>query len=385
MGLKVIKDLVHNHAGTEHWIIRDLPMKSWVHQWPQYTQSNFRDAAVMDIHGSAIDRKIMLDGWFDHRMADLNENNEFVQNYLTQSHIWWIEYAGVDGFRLDTYPYNDAAYMADWAHKVKAEFPSFSIYGETLVWSVANQAFFTQGNTVNRGFDTALPGITDGQMKDAITEALNGKDGWTDGVHRLYSVVAQDFMYQDASRNVVFLDNHDMSRFYSAVGEDFKKYKAGMTLLLTMRGIPQLYYGDEILMKNYANPDGLVRADFSGGWPSDKLNKFKSGGRSSQENEAFNYVSTLANYRRNSSALQTGKLMQYIPEQGIYVYFRYDWKSIVMIAYNSNESDKNLKVDRFTERTGHFTKGTEIQSGRQIELNNLVIPAKTALVIELKS
>ena len=385
LGLKVIKDLVHNHAGTEHWIIRDLPMKSWVHQWPQYTQSNFRDAAVMDIHGSAIDRKIMLDGWFDHRMADLNENNEFVQNYLTQSHIWWIEYAGVDGFRLDTYPYNDAAYMADWAHKVKAEFPSFSIYGETLVWSVANQAFFTQGNTVNRGFDTALPGITDGQMKDAITEALNGKDGWTDGVHRLYSVVAQDFMYQDASRNVVFLDNHDMSRFYSAVGEDFKKYKAGMTLLLTMRGIPQLYYGDEILMKNYANPDGLVRADFSGGWPSDKLNKFKSGGRSSQENEAFNYVSTLANYRRNSSALQTGKLMQYIPEQGIYVYFRYDRKSIVMIAYNSNESDKNLKVDRFTERTGHFTKGTEIQSGQQIELNNLVIPAKTALVIELKS
>lgn len=383
LGLKVIKDLVHNHAGTEHWIIRDLPMKGWVHQWPLYTQSNFRDAAVMDIHGSAIDRKIMLDGWFDHRMADLNENNEFVQNYLTQNHIWWIEYAGIDGFRLDTYPYNDAQYMADWARKVKAEFPRFSIYGETLVWSVANQAFFTQGNTVNRGFDTALPGITDGQMKDAITEALNGKDGWTDGVHRLYSVVAQDFMYQDASRNVVFLDNHDMSRFYSIVGEDFKKYKAGMALLLTMRGIPQLYYGDEILMKNYSNPDGLVRADFSGGWPSDKLDKFKASGRNTQENEAYNYVSKLANYRKNSSALQTGKLMQYIPEQGIYVYFRYDEKSTVMIAYNSNESDKNLKIDRFAERTGQFKKGREIQSDQQIQLGNLLIPAKTTLVIEL--
>lgn len=383
LGLKVIKDLVHNHAGTEHWIIRDLPMKSWVHQWPQYTQSNFRDAAVMDIHGSAIDRKIMLDGWFDHRMADLNENNEFVQNYLTQNHIWWIEYAGIDGFRLDTYPYNDAVYMADWARKVKAEFPRFSIYGETLVWSVANQAFFTQGNTVNRGFDTALPGITDGQMKDAITEALNGKDGWTDGVHRLYSVVAQDFMYQDASRNVVFLDNHDMSRFYSVVGEDFKKYKAGMALLLTMRGIPQLYYGDEILMKNYSNPDGLVRADFPGGWPSDKLDKFKASGRSVQENEAFTYVSRLANYRKNSSALQTGQLMQYIPEQGIYVYFRYDGKGTVMIAYNSNESDKNLKIDRFAERIGQFTKGREIQSDQQIQLGNLLIPAKTTMVIEL--
>lgn len=384
MGLKVIKDLVHNHAGTEGWLIRDMPMKSWVHQWPEYTQSNFRDAAVMDIHGSATDRKIMLDGWFDHRMADLNESNEFVQNYLTQNHIWWIEYAGVDGFRLDTYPYNDAAYMADWARKVKAEFPHFSIYGETLVWSVANQAFFTQGNTVNRGFNTELPGITDGQMKDAITEALNGKDGWTDGVHRLYAVVAQDFMYQDASRNVVFLDNHDMSRFFSVVGEDFRKYKAGMALMLTMRGIPQLYYGDEILMKNYSNPDGLVRADFSGGWPADKLDKFKASGRSARENEAFNYIRTLANYRKSTSALQTGKLMQYIPEQGIYVFFRYDQQHTVMIVYNSNDADLKLSTSRFIERTKPFTSGTNIETGESFPLNTLLVPAKTSLVIELK-
>jgi len=384
MGLKVIKDLVHNHIGTESWLIRDMPMKDWVHQWPKYTNSNFRDAAVMDPHASFIDKKIMLDGWFDHSMADVNQNNPYVQNYLTQNHIWWIEYAGLDGFRLDTYPYNDAAYMADWAEKIKAEFPHFSIYGETLVWSVANQAYFTQGNTVNRGFDTHLPGITDGQIKDAINEALNGKAGWTEGVGRLYSVVAQDFLYQDATRNVIFLDNHDMSRFLSVVGEDFNKYKAGMAMLLTMRGIPQMYYGDEILMKNFSNPDGLVRADFPGGWAGDKVDKFKAAGRTPKENEAFDYVRKLANYRKNTTALQTGRLMQYIPKNGVYVYFRYDQQKTVMIAYNSTEKPADLTTSRFTERTTGFTKALNIMTGEQLNtINNLHLPAKSVTILEL--
>lgn len=326
----------------------------------------------------------MLDGWFDRRMADINESNPYVQNYLTQNHIWWIEYAGVDGFRLDTYPYNDAAYMADWARKVKAEFPHFSIFGETLVWSVANQAYFTQGNTVNRGFDTQLPGITDSQMKDAIAEALNGKDGWTEGIGKLYSIVAQDFMYQDPTRNVVFLDNHDMSRFLSVVNEDFDKYKAGMAMLLTMRGIPQMYYGDEILMKNYSNPDGLVRLDFPGGWTGDKADKFTANGRTAKENEAFNYVKAIATYRKNTLALQTGKMMQYIPQNGIYVYFRYDAQKTVMIAYNSDTKVKTLATNRFTERMGGVTGGKNIVTGDALpSIQNVTIPGKTTLVIEL--
>jgi len=327
----------------------------------------------------------MLDGWFDHTMADMNENNPYVQNYLTQNHIWWVEYAGVDGFRLDTYPYNDAAYMADWARKVKAEFPHLSIYGETLVWSVANQAFFTQGNTVNRGFDTQLPGVVDSQMKDALAEALNGKDGWTDGVNRLYLVLSQDFLYQDANRNVVFLDNHDMSRFFSVVNEDFSKYKAGMALLLTTRGIPQMYYGDEILMSGYDDPDGLVRSDFPGGWPSDKVNKFTATGRTDRENEAFNYVRALANYRKNTPALQTGKLMQYIPKDGVYVYFRYDAAKTIMIIYNSQDKAYTLKTDRFDERMNGFTKAANVITNEALgSLQNIDIPAKTTLVLELK-
>lgn len=385
MGLKVIKDLVHNHSGINDYLIKDMPMKSWVHQWPKYTNSNFRDAAVMDPHASAIDKKVMLDGWFDHSMADMNENNPYVQNYLTQNHIWWVEYAGVDGFRLDTYPYNDPEYMADWARKVKAEFPHLSIYGETLVWSVANQAFFTQGNTVNRGFNTELPGVVDSQVKDALAEALNGKEGWTDGVNRLYLVLSQDFLYQDPTRNVVFLDNHDMSRFYSVVGKDFNKYKAGMALLLTTRGIPQMYYGDEILMSGYDNPDGLVRSDFPGGWPEDKENKFTNEGRTDSERMAFNYVRALANYRKATPALQTGKLMQYIPQKGIYVYFRYDAAKTIMIIYNGETKEQNLETDRFSERTAGFSRATNVITNENIDnIRSITIPGKTTLVLELK-
>ncbi len=385
MGLKVIKDLVHNHSGTNDFFIKDMPMKSWVHQWPKYTNSNFRDATVMDPHAAAIDRKIMLDGWFDHTMADMNENNPYVENYLTQNHIWWVEYAGVDGFRLDTYPYNDAVYMADWAKKVKAEFPHLSIYGETLVWSVANQAFFTEGNTVNRGFDTGLPGVVDSQMKDALNEALNGPNDWAGGVNKLYLVLAQDFLYQDPTRNVVFLDNHDMSRFYTVVGEDFSKYKAGMALLLTTRGIPQMYYGDEILMAGEDNPDGLVRSDFPGGWASDKVNKFTAAGRTDKENEAFNYVRTLANYRKHTPALQTGKLMQYIPQKGIYVYFRYDAAKTVMVIYNSEPKDQTLSTDRFSERMAGFSKAINVINNETFNtIQTINIPGKTTFVLELK-
>lgn len=385
MGLKVVMDLVHNHAGTNDFFIKDMPMKSWVHQWPKYTQSNFRDATVMDPHAAAMDRKIMLDGWFDHTMADMNENNPYVQNYLTQNHIWWVEYAGVDGFRLDTYPYNDAAYMADWAKKVKAEFPHLSIYGETLVWSVANQAFFTEGNTVNRGFDTGLPGVVDSQMKDALNEALNGPNDWAAGVNKLYLVLAQDFLYKDPTHNVVMLDNHDMSRFYTVVGEDFSKYKAGMALLLTTRGIPQMYYGDEILMAGEDNPDGLVRSDFPGGWASDKVNKFTAAGRTDKENEAFNYVRALANYRKHTPALQTGKLMQYIPQKGMYVYFRYDAAKTVMIIYNSETKDQTLTTDRFSERMKGFSKAVNVINNESFNtIETINIPGKTTFVLELK-
>jgi len=383
-GLKIIKDIVHNHMGTGHWIFKDMPMKSWVNEWPVFTQTSYRDEPVMDIHASEADRKKQLDGWFVNTMPDYNERNPYVQNYLTQNHIWWIEYAGIDGLRLDTYAYNDPAYMADWATKLKAEFPHLTIFGETLVNSVPSQAFFTQGNTVNRGFDTQLPGITDAVMKSAVYEALNGKSGWTDGIFRLYNIVSQDFLYQDPTRNLIFWDNHDMGRFYSMIHEDMDKYKSGMAILLTMRGIPQLYYGTEILMKNFSDPDGLVRSDFPGGWPGDKANKFTAAGRTAQENEAFNYVSKLANYRKNNPSLQTGKLTQYVPEDGMYVYFRISEEGKpVMVILNGDDKVKTLNTSRFAEQIKNSSSLKNVITGEQTDIKTINVPAKTTLVLEL--
>lgn len=384
-GMKVIKDIVHNHIGTGHWFFKDLPMKSWVHQWPTYTQTSYRDQTVMDIHAAAADRKKMLDGWFVPSMPDLDQTNPYVQNYLTQNHIWWIEYAGIDGLRLDTYAYNDPVYMADWALKLKAEFPHLSVFGETLVTAVPNQAYFTEGNTVSRGFDTHLQGITDAVLKDAIYEGINGKNGWVDGINRIYAILSHDFLYKNPSTNCIFLDNHDMSRFYSMVGEDFDKYKMGMALLLTMRGIPQMYYGTEILMKNFSNPDGLVRSDFPGGWDGDKKDKFIADGRTNKENEAFNFVKTLANYRKNSPALQSGKLMQFVPEDDIYVYFRYNKtvKGTVMVISNNTEKEKKLNTERFAERITGVTSAKNIISGENVQIKEIKVPSKTTLVLEL--
>lgn len=383
-GLKMIKDLVHNHIGDQHFLYQDQPAKDWFHQWPKYTGTTYKDQTLFDPYAAKADQKIMTDGWFDRHMPDVDQKNPLVKKYITQSHIWWIEYAGLDGFRLDTYAYNDRDYMAEWAKDISGEYPDFTYFGETWVNGTANQVFFTEGNTVNQKFDTGLQAVTDFQTYFAINEALNGKFGWTDGVNRLYSVLASDYQYKDPTRNVVFLDNHDISRFYSVVNEDFNKFKSGIILLLSLRGIPQMYYGTEVLMKNYANPDGKVREDFPGGWPTDQTNKFIPAGRNEKENEAFNFVKTLANYRKQNSVLQNGKMMQFVPENGIYVYFRYNKEKTVMVVMNSNEKEEVLKTERFAERIGNYKFAKNIITNEKIAVETLKLPAKTTYIFELQ-
>ncbi|MES2652277.1 MAG: glycoside hydrolase family 13 protein [Bacteroidota bacterium] len=383
-GMKVIKDLVHNHVGTEHFTIKDMPMKNWVNQWPTFTKTTYREQVYMDPYVAKADKALMVNGWFDKHMPDMNETNPYVKNYITQSHIWWVEYAGLDGFRLDTYAYNDLGYMAEWAKAITREYPKLTYFGETWVHGVPNQAYFTKGNKINQGFDTKLQGVTDFQALWGINEALNGKFGWMDGVVKLYNTFANDFVYEDPTRNVVFLDNHDLSRFYSVVKEDFNKYKSGLAWLLTTRGIPQLYYGTEILMKNFASPDGLVRDDFPGGWENDKKNKFTADGRTNKENEAFNYLKTIANYRKNNPVVQTGKMMQFIPEDGIYVYFRYNSTKTVMIVMNSNDAEKMVSTDRYQERILNAKSGLDIVSNQLVDIKNIRVPAQTTLILELK-
>jgi glycosidase len=384
-GMKMVKDLVHNHVGSRHWTVLDLPSKDWLNQWPSFTRTTYREQTHFDPYASAADKKQMVKGWFDFHMPDPNQQNPYVRNYITQSHIWWVEYAGVDAFRLDTYAYNDLDYMTEWAKAIKAEYPNLNSFGETWVHGVPSQSYFTEGNVVNQGFDSGLDGVTDFQALWGINEALNGKFGWTDGVVRLYNTLAYDYQYKDATKNVVFLDNHDLNRFYSVVNEDFSKYKSGIAWVLTTRGIPQFYYGNEILMTGTTTPDGKVRLDFKGGWPEDKVNKFTAAGRTEKENEAFNYVRKLATYRKNNEVLQTGKMMQFVPQDGIYVYFRYNADKTVMMLMNGEEKEVSLSTARFAERTTGFTQAINVATDEVLtDISQIKIPAKTTLVLELK-
>jgi glycosidase len=384
-GMKMVKDLVHNHVGSRHWTVLDLPSKDWLNQWPTFTRTTYREQTHFDPYASAADKKQMVKGWFDFHMPDPNQQNPYVRNYITQSHIWWVEYAGVDAFRLDTYAYNDLDYMAEWAKAIKAEYPNLNSFGETWVQGVPSQTYFTEGNVVNQGFDSGLDGVTDFQALWAVNEALNGKFGWTDGVVRLYNTLAYDYQYKDATKNVVFLDNHDLNRFYSVVNEDFSKYKSGIAWLLTTRGIPQFYYGNEILMTGTTTPDGKVRLDFKGGWPEDKVNKFTAAGRTEKENEAFNYVRKLATYRKNNEVLQTGKMMQFVPQDGVYVYFRYNADKTVMMLMNGEEKEVAVSTARFAERTSGFTQALNVATDEVLaDISKIKIPAKTTLVLELK-
>ncbi|HEY9044978.1 MAG TPA: glycoside hydrolase family 13 protein [Ohtaekwangia sp.] len=383
--MKLIQDAVYNHVGLYHFFVQDKPTHDWLHEWPVYTNTTYKDQPLMDTHAAAADQKRMSDGWFTKFMPDLNQQNPYVANFLIQHAIWSVEEFGVDGWRIDTYIYNDLDFMNRCNQALLDEYPNISLFGETWVHGVSNQAFFTRNN-FNIPFKSNLPGVTDFQANlYGILPAVNEPFGWTNGVNRLYQTLANDFLYEDPMKNVIFLDNHDMSRFYSAVGEDIAKHKMGLAWLLTSRGIPQLYYGTEILMKGITNPDGWVRLDFPGGWNGDKANKFTKEGRTEKENEVFEWTKKLANFRKSSSAIKTGKMMQYVPEDGVYVYFRYDDKQTVMCIMNTQDKPMTIDSKRFSESIRNYTKGNEVTTGTSYDVKqSLTIPAKYVLVLELQ-
>jgi glycosidase len=383
-GMKLIQDAVYNHVGFYHFIVQDKPAKDWLHEWPSYTGTNYKDQPMMDLYSVESDRKRLSDGWFTPMMPDLNHSNPYVANFLIQHAIWCVEEFGVDGWRIDTYIYNDLEFMNRCNQALLDEYPNMSMFGEAWVHGVLNQAYFGR-HIMDTKFKSNLPGLADFQLNMyGIEQAVNEPFGWTNGVNRLYTTLASDYIYEDASRNVIFLDNHDKSRFFSVVGEDIRKQKMGIAWLLTCRGIPQLYYGTEILMKNFSNPDGLVRLDFPGGWPGDKSNKFTNEGRTEDEQEVFEWTRKLANFRKSSSAIKTGKFTQYVPEDGVYVYFRHNENQKVMIVMNSNDKDAAVNPARFSETIGNTRTGTEVATGESIKLDNTVtVPAKYVLVVEL--
>jgi neopullulanase len=384
-GMKLIQDAVYNHVGLYHFFVQEKPTKDWLHEWPTYTNTTYKEQPLFDPYSAATDRARLSDGWFTPMMPDLNHSNPYVANFLIQHAIWSVEEFGVDGWRIDTYIYNDLQFMNRCNQALVDEYPNISLFGETWVHGMINQAYYAKNN-LNVPFKSNLPGVTDFQLNlYGIEHALNEPFGWTNGVNRLYTSLASDIVYEDPMKNVLFLDNHDKSRFFSVVGEDIAKQKMGIAWLMTCRGIPQLYYGTEIIMKNFSNPDGLVRLDFPGGWPGDKSNKFTAAGRTAQENEVFEYTKTLANFRLSSSAIKTGKFTQYVPEDGVYVYFRYDDKQTVMCVMNPENKDMTIDLSRFAERLKGFSTGREVTTDAIHSLNTkLNIKAKTLMVLELK-
>lgn len=385
-GIKIIQDAVYNHVGIEHILFKDQPDSTWFHRWPKFTQTNYKDQALFDPYAATIDKKIMSDGWFVPSMPDWDQSNLFVQNFLIQHAIWTVEQFGIDGWRIDTYAYNDLAFMNKCNKALYDEYPRISIFGETWVHGVPNQSFFCE-NKYNIPYKSNLQATTDFQtLFYGIQPACNEKFGWTDGVNKLYTTTAQDYVYKDPMRQVIFLDNHDLPRFYSVVGEDTAKYKMAFAWLLTFRGIPQMYYGNEILMTGFTSPnDGYVRQDFSGGWEGDKDNKFTAAGRTEKENKIFNYIKRLANFRKTSSAIKTGKLMQFLPVDGVYVYFRYDAKQTVMCVMNTNAEPKTIDLTRFAERIKGFSSAVDVAAGVEFKLEKqLQLMPVSNLVLELK-
>jgi glycosidase len=384
-GLKMIMDMVFNHAGSEAWFVKDLPEKNWIHQFPEYTTSNYRLSTSIDPYASKSDVDKMQQGWFDKHMPDLNQHNKLLATYLIQNSIWWVEYVQLDGIRMDTHPYPYKDFMAAWCKAVMTEYPNFNIVGEVWEERVLLTSYFQRNSSNADGYQGNLPSVTDFPLKSALNTAFNERDGWEEGLTRIYYVLIQDFGYTEANNNVIFLDNHDLTRFATSVGGDINKQKMGFATLLTMRGIPQLFYGGEIGMPGDGGNHGKLRADMPGGWKGDTRSVFTEAGRTADENELFSFVKTILNWRKSKTVIHTGKLMHFIPENGIYVYFRYTDSESVMVILNNNSDEKTLTTQRFSERLQGFNAAENIVTKQSVSnLQHIVLPAKSATILELK-
>jgi glycosidase len=265
------------------------------------------------------------------------------------------------------------------------EYPSITMFGETWVHGVPNQSYFTENNIQSLPFKSNLQAVTDFQLLWGIKDAMTQDFGWTEGVNSLYTKLSYDFLYKNPMRNVVFLDNHDINRFYSTLGEDVNKYKSSLSWLMTCRGIPQFYYTSEFATPGFTSPsDGYVRLDFPGGWKEDPINKFEVSGRSEKDNEIFNHLKSLANFRKTSSAITTGKLMQYVPQDGLYVFFRYNDQQTVMVVMNTSKTEKTVSFDDYIERTKGFNIYFNVVDKNEKELVKFSIGSYQSMVLELK-
>ncbi len=385
MGIKIIKDIILNHCGHHHWWMDDLPARDWLNHWDSFTRTTYRMTTIVDPYASQYDYDIMVNGWFDTNMPDLNQNNRLLARYLKQNSVWWIEYSGISGIRMDTQPYADRFFMSDWAHYLLHEYPYFVIIGESWIGDPAVISYFQGGKVNHDGYDSHFPAVFDFATYDAIGPAFTEESGWSTGLIRLYNTLARDFLYADPYSLVVFGDNHDTDRLFTRVGEDLDKLKMALTFIFTTRGIPQVYTGTELLESAYEHHGhGELRANFPGGWPDDTVNKFTREGRTEEQNIITDHITKLLHFRRQTPALYAGWLMHFVPEDNIYVYFRYDDQETIMVVLNSNGREKELDMERFREGWYGYSGAEDVLTGMRFEgFNTWKLPADTGLVLRL--
>ena len=385
--LKVIKDMVFNHCGDMHWWMSDLPSADWLNQWPSYTQSNYRQLTVFDPHASGNDVKHTVNGWFAQQMPDLNQRNPFLAKYLIQNSIWWIEYADLNGIRMDTHTYCDKEFMARWCAAVNAEYPNFTIVGETWYNHPLWVSYWQKDARNTDGYNSNLPVVMDFPLMNALNSCFDEPNGWETGMSRIYELLAHDFTYENTNNLLVFLDNHDKGRFQSDSTLELSRLKLGLAYILTTRGIPQLYYGTEILLPGHdSNGHGDIRRDFPGGWPSDSRTSFSPEGRSARQNELWNYTSKILGWRQNATAVHNGKLTHFAPENGVYIFFRYNQQQSVMVIINNSYQERVVDTSRQEEFLNGYSTGRDIISGEIVSnLFELTVKPRTAMIIELQN
>jgi len=371
IGIKVIKDIVFNHCGAGNFLFVDRPADDWFNYNSKFTQTGYKTGTPGDCNASDIDKKLTIDGWFTSQMPDLNGKNKYVADYLIQASIYWIEYAGIDGIRQDTYPYNDFDFMKRWCNDVEAEYPGFNIVGETWINNNVGVSYWQKGSRLAAPLNSDLKTVMDFPLMYQLTSVVDEEtDEWDNGFAKLYALLSQDIVYADPLHLLTFLANHDTDRFQKTeeAAQNITRYKQALTLLLTLRGIPQLYYGDEIGM--YANKsvnDGALRQNFPGGWAGDKNNAFTKEGRTALQNEYFDFTKKLLNWRKTNKAVQYGSFKHFSIRNGVYVYSRqYEGKTVTVFA-NGTSKPQTLQLDTFAEVLP-AQSATDVISGKKVQL-----------------
>lgn len=396
-GMMLIQDYVTNHWGISHWLIQDLPTQDWIHQFKDgegkygFKRSNYRTTSQFDTNVAEIDKKEALNGWFDTTMPDLNQSNPLVLNYLTQNAIWWIESAELGGLRVDTYPYNDKIAMAKWAKAITDEYPKFNIVGEAWMYNPAHVSYWQKNSKIGAidGYNSNLPSVMDFTLFTDLPNALKEEDSWDKGMIKIYNSFGNDFLYPDINNILVFFENHDTERFNEIFKGDVRYYRMAMTLISTIRGIPQMYYGSEIGMQGDKNKggDADIRRDFPGGWKGDVQNAFDPRMQTLEQKEFHDFTQKLLNWRKGKEVIHSGKTKHYMPVDKVYVYFRYDDQEKVMVIINNNEKEQTFELGRFAESLEGVSTGTDVISGKEISIsaqNKITVSGKSSLILDLQ-